>query len=260
MSKRRKQQPATPEQHRKQLVSLIREATGARTTWDVFSDFVTMAACAISNSVDLAQREKREAEYMSLVGRYDHGTAQLFGKMLGALTLALEAEPTDVLGRSFMELEMGSDAHGQYFTPYSVCQLIAQLAIEDDGKLQRIIARRGYVSVSEPACGAGAMLIAFAEELRARGHNPQRQMYASAMDVERRAALMCYVQLSLLGIPAEVIVGNALSLEIRERWYTPMYVLHGWRLRLLATASEDQADVQVEGTQLTLPGIEEAAA
>jgi len=39
---------------------------------------------------------------------------------------------------------------------------------------------------------------------------------------------MAYVQLSLLGIPAVVVHGNALSLDVWGVWYTPAHVLVGW--------------------------------
>jgi hypothetical protein len=50
--------------------------------------------------------------------------------------------------------------------------------------------------------------------------------------VDRMAALMCYIQLSLWNVPAEVIVGNTLSLEIREVWYTPAHHMGLWKYRL----------------------------
>ena len=43
---------------------------------------------------------------------------------------------------------------------------------------------------------------------------------------------MCYIQLSLWNVPAEVIVGNTLSLEYRERWYTQRHVLGFWSAKL----------------------------
>lgn len=36
---------------------------------------------------------------------------------------------------------------------------------------------------------------------------------------------MCYIQLTLLHIPAEVIHGNSLSLEIWSVWRTPAYYM-----------------------------------
>ncbi|MFB7844796.1 hypothetical protein [Microbacterium sp. NPDC056052] len=41
------------------------------------------------------------------------------------MTKAMEDEPCDVLGKLYMQLELGNSALGQFYTPYSVAQLIA---------------------------------------------------------------------------------------------------------------------------------------
>jgi len=52
---------------------------------------------------------------------------------------------------------------------------------------------------------------------------------------------MAYIQFSLLHIPAHVMVGNSLSNEVREHWFTPAHILGGWGLRL---ASQQRAAEQ----------------
>lgn len=56
----------------------------------------------------------------------------------------------------------------------------------------------------------------------------------TAIDIDPRAVHMAYAQLSLLHVPARLIVGNALSGEIREQWFTPAHILGGWA-RLAST-------------------------
>jgi hypothetical protein len=72
----------------------------------------------------------------------------------------------------------------------------------------------------EPAVG-GAMVIACAQALQDMGINYQQHMHVTAVDVDERVAHMAYVQFSLLHIPAIVVVGNSLSLDVRGVWYTP---------------------------------------
>jgi len=43
---------------------------------------------------------------------------------------------------------------------------------------------------------------------------------------------MCYVQLSLWHVPAEIIIGDTLSLKFREVYYTPSYYLGRWDVKL----------------------------
>lgn len=55
------------------------------------------------------------------------------------------------------------------------------------------------------------MLIAFANVAREHKLNYQRDVLFVAQDIDQTAALMCYIQLSLLGCPAVVIVGDSLA-------------------------------------------------
>ena len=213
------------------LGRLMREAAGRHHLWDVFSDFCEMAALAVANSVDLAQRERREARYMDRIRRYEPAEQALFPQMLAALVERLEEGPADVLGALFGELELGNADRGQFFTPFEVCRLMARMQI-GDGRLPELLEQRGFITVNEPACGAGAMVIAFAEAMQEAGYNPQRQLHITCQDVDSRGVHMAFLQLSLLHIPAIVVLGNTLTLETREVWYTPAHILGGWSWKL----------------------------
>lgn len=223
---------ATPEIHRKNIVKLLERASRRRHLWDVFGDFVEMAAIAISNGVDLGQRELREARYMTLIQRYEPDEQKLFPHMLAELTMALEFGPDDVLGKVFGELELGNAARGQFFTPYSVCALMARQQMGDGEDLRRLIASKGFITLLEPAVGAGAMVVAMAEALQEEGLSYQNHMHVTAQDIDSRAVHMSYLQLSLLHIPATIILGNTLAAEEREHWYTPAHVFGLWSVRL----------------------------
>src|SRR5206468_2986523 len=146
----------------------------------------------------------------------------------------------DVLGKTFMELELANKDAGQFFTPYSLCQAMARMSV-DDG-IKSAIEQRGFVTVSDPACGGAATLIAFCEAVREAGLNPQTQVHVTAQDVDIRCVHMAYVQLSLLNIPAVVVCGNSLTLEERSRWYTPAHILGGWNWRLRAGRTDAKPD------------------
>ena len=219
-------------QHRKNIIKLMRENAHRHQLYDVFRDFVEMAALAISNSADLLNREVREERYLAIAKRYNAEEIARFPKMLGELAMGLEVEPCDMLGQVFHELEMSSAERGQFFTPYHLCEAIARLTITDDEALQEAINRRGFITVSEPACGAGAMVIALSQALRERGHNYQQCLHVTAIDVDSRAVHMAYLQFSLLGIPALIIEGNALTLEERSHWHTPFPIMGMWDTKL----------------------------
>lgn len=218
--------------HRKNLIKLI-EANGHKHGhWQVFSDFVEVAAISISNAVDLARRDEREARYLEIVRRYERDEVQRFPHMLGELVEELECGPADVLGAVFMEMGLGSKWHGQFFTPYHLCRLMAGMMVDDH--MRGLIEARGFIRANEPACGGGAMLIALAEEMKLGGLNYQQHLHVVAQDLDLKAVHMAYVQLSLLHIPAVVIQGNTLALEERSHWLTPAHIMGGWEWRLAA--------------------------
>jgi hypothetical protein len=79
------------------------------------------------------------------------------------------------------------------------------------------------------------------------GHDPARKLWVQAIDVDRMAALMCYTQLSLWNVPAEIIVGNTLSWDIREVWYTPAHHMGLWKYRL--HRMEGSTEVEISTTE-----------
>jgi hypothetical protein len=148
------------------------------------------------------------------------------------MVMRMEGPPDDVLGRLFTELELHNADLGQFFTPFELCQLMARMQIGDGARMREAVERHGFVTVSEPACGAGAMMIAFADAMRESGIEPQRHMHATCQDIDSRGVHMCYLHLSLLHIPAIVVLGDTLAVECREAWYTPAHILGGWGYKL----------------------------
>ncbi|EMX6285788.1 MULTISPECIES: hypothetical protein [Providencia] len=54
-----------------------------------------------------------------------------------------------------MSLELGEGTWGQFFMPFHISQLMANLII---GDYSTIIEKNGYISVFEPMCGKRYML------------------------------------------------------------------------------------------------------
>ena len=78
------------------------------------------------------------------------------------------------------------------------------------------------------------MVIALADTMLERNINYQSHLHATAIDIDPRAIHMAYCQLTLLHIPAHLLVGNSLSREVRENWFTPAHIIGGWNARLPA--------------------------
>jgi hypothetical protein len=219
--------------HQKEFINLVSLNARRYRKHEVFRDFCELAALSISNAVDLQQRAAREARYMQIVARYERAEIDRFPMMLAHVTMALETGFHDCLGQLFMALELGDHWKGQFFTPYSISYLMARLSI--DGA-DETIRSKGFITVNEPAAGAGAMLIGVANVLQDLGLNYQQCMHVTAQDIDETAVHMCYIQLALLHVPGVVIQGNSLMVEERSHWYTPAHILGGWNFKLRSQA------------------------
>lgn len=230
------------EQHgRKAIVKLLTENAYSRDLFSVFSDFVELSAIAISNSVDLHHRDAREERYLEIAKRYDRGAMDRFAHALAECAMLLQERFQDLLGSLFMELDLGNKWNGQFFTPYELSLMMAMMQMQD---AKERIAESGFITVMDPCVGGGAMVIAVAQAVADQGIDYQRNLHVTCIDVDSRAAHMAYIQLSLLGVPAVVRVGNSLSMQMREVWYTPAHIMGGWTQKLASRRGQVPEPVQ----------------
>ncbi|HEX7038914.1 MAG TPA: N-6 DNA methylase [Trueperaceae bacterium] len=241
----------TASDHRKAMKRTLESFAPRHRAWQAFDAWCEAAALAIANSVTPHQApswREREDRFERILDGFGPGAKEAFAEILAHLVEALALEPADQLGLLAADLEALDRGAGQFFTPYELSRLIADLTLSD-GQLEATIRERGFVTVHEPAAGAGGMIIALAAAMRERGLNPQTQMHATCWDVESAAAHMCYVQLSLLNIPAVVVLGDTLILEAHQVLETPAHVLGLWRYRL------QRADEGAAREPVTIPRL-----
>lgn len=242
------------DQHQADLTKILRSVGNRYGAWQVFRDFVAMGAIALSNAVDPRFRVAREAEYMSIVGRYSKEDACELARGFANVVMGLEAGMSDFLGSLYMGLDLGSAWSGQFFTPYTVSRLMADMTMQSAAET---IKAKGFISVNDPAIGGGAMVIAAAHALLDQDINYQQQMHVTGKDIDECAIHMAYIQLSLLHIPAVLYHGNSLSMEVWSSWRTPAHVLGFWDSKLRRAAESDHLN-QTEAAPQALPAREVA--
>jgi hypothetical protein len=221
------------QEHRQELVKLIKQAAYTTSTWRIWDDLMFMGAATIAQTFEWSQG--REDEYLRRINQYDKKAQALFPQMFAEIVLALQQEGcADVLGDMYMELELSNHWKGQYFTPDCVCRMMSKITCGDTAEL---IETQGVISVHDPCCGSGVMLIAFANECLEQGINYQRKVLFVGQDIDPVVARMCYIQMSLLSMPGYVIIGNSLLYPPLvnhrhpecEYLFTPMYYVGGFR-------------------------------
>lgn len=174
----------------------------------VFEGFVRLAACALAAGT-------RKTEYLEEVKQWERPDLDLFAKALGALILEMESKPfEDLIGGYYMEFALsqkGQQWNGEFHTPKHVCDLMAHMTLGDVSSLPP----EGPITVCEPACGAGAMILSLAQ---ACPPEVRRRLRVTAIDISRIACDMTFINTTLWGIPTRVIHGNTLSMEYRAAW------------------------------------------
>lgn len=228
--------------------------------WNVWVDFVTMTAIALSNALELDTqvKTKRADQYESIRKKYTSEDQDQLEELAKITIAAYEHDPRqDFLGELYMNMDFGSSWHGQFFTPWNVSFMMAKMTISPGCAQQE---NKGYISVCDPCCGAGCMLIAAAAAYQGKSEQRcyQNDILFVGQDVDPVVALMCYIQLSVLGCAGYVATGNSLTNPIAghdlfptigeggELWFTPMWNSPVWVMRRMELVMDAGPDINGE--------------
>ena len=190
---------------KKQIVEQIEKMSGRYSPYSIFSDWVEMMALCIQNACSPHDDNwnYREKMYLDICKRYEKKEIITLGDMMGMLAITLEEQgPHDILGEIYMESGCGSKYTGQFFTPWHLSLLTAEMADFPKDEVH---------TVNEPSCGGGGMILAVAAVMKKRNIDYQKNLKVVAQDLDWKAVYMTYVQISLLGINGIVAQGNTLA-------------------------------------------------
>lgn len=219
----------------KEFNSKLQSLDRSKSLEAVFKDFLTLSTYSLAQP--FYQSEELEQKYLDVAKQYSKEQVLIFGEMLALLVSALEEKHQDFLGQVFSMNNFGNAKKGQFFTPYHVSKMMSEMV----GYNVRIdMENKDILTLSEPCCGSGGMVIAFAESMKETGYNYQHQLFVEAIDIDELCFKMTYIQLALLGIPAKVIRGDSLSMRYYEVLYTPFYFLNRFDLKLKRYKSDEQ--------------------
>lgn len=197
----------------------------------IFDAFVRFAACALAAST-------REPEYVEEAKRWKREELDLFAEAFAALAGEMGAHPfEDIIGGYYMEFALSSKGqrwNGEFHTPKPICDMMARMMIGDmDTRGQSLI------TVCEPACGAGAMILSIGEacplEIR-------RRLRVTAIDINRTACDMAFINTTMWRIPTRVIHGDSLTNQFWAAW-SNIHIIAPWlpyELRTMAPEAKEQ--------------------
>jgi type I restriction-modification system DNA methylase subunit len=201
----------------------------------IFDDFCSVSMASFHNAnftlgkmpVPSAYKvihDEMETNYKDTLAKYNNASVfDIFAEVLGELALAMRENPYDYLGKIYMDTNMGNGNAGQFFTPSHICELMAQMTITDKASVEKQIAERGYIGVCDPCCGSGAMAIATAKILRQKYDidGLDTKLFIKLTDIDYTCVKMAFINMSLLGLSACVVWGDALVDTGHRQFDTP---------------------------------------
>lgn len=225
---------------RAEFLKVFHQFSSLHRGFDIWKDFVTIFACAISNATDKEHFDERENRYLATIKKYSKQDQSLFPKLAALTVEALEENPEqDFLGELYTRLDFSDKGKQQIFTPYHVAGMMARMTMTD---IPTHVRERGYFEVTDPCCGGGVTLIAAINEARRQlekeDMNFQNHILVSGQDIDETVLMMCYIQVSLLGVAGYFKVGNSLTEPMasgdsnENYWFTTMYCISPiWQYR-----------------------------
>ena len=198
-----------------------------------------------------AMRERFETLHRRYYGQYQ----EPFGRAFVLLLESTQHGLMDVLGETYMQWEIGNARAGQYFTPLDVAAMMVRMEIDDGAALvhQRIkeAARRtplgqamliaslanpdadacrvfffdrllpaiapdvDPITICDPCCGSGIMLLAAASRFPQWAF-PFGLVRLYGQDIDATCVLMCRINLAIYGL------GSPIESEMPDRPTVPV--------------------------------------
>ena len=140
-----------------------------------------------------------EDDYLKMIEPYKvAGTLKYFPELLAEMVAYIEenrdsSQGNDLLGEFFQQ-ELSRGRSGQFFTPFHICQMMAEITRAEETKPSTVL---------DPCCGSGRMLLAF-------GKNAKMPHCYYGVDIDPVCTKMAAINLFLNGLQGEVICADAL--------------------------------------------------
>ena len=173
----------------KNLTSILNQFKKSKNMFQIFSD--VMEICSISEHqhiYNLGWKPKDdnykllEKKYLELINDYEKPDRDLMVKFYSTLKIFfIQGNYGDVLGEVYISLELGNKRNGQFFTPYHISKMMAEMTMTG---IEEAIRNQGYFSASDPCSGAGGMLIAASDLLKTRNIAANLMIF-QAIDIDR---------------------------------------------------------------------------
>ena len=98
--------------------------------------------------------------------------------------------------------------------------MMARMMLGSKKDVEATIADKGYISISDPTCGAGGMLVAAANVLARYGIDYTKYALFHGVELMPTTARTAFVQCAIYNMPAIIVHGNSLNMETFDTFVT----------------------------------------
>lgn len=172
------------------------EISRTHSIWTVFNDFLDYSMLM------MRWWDIKASDFIELEKKYpDKRHAELFAEAYFSMADVADGDGTgfkDPFGDFFME-HLSNNHKGQFFTPESICEMIAKMQIGAE--------LPDKATVADPCCGSGRLLLAAAKI--------NRNALFYGMDVDLTCCKMTVINFMLNTLSGEVTWMNTIT---QERW------------------------------------------
>ena len=219
----------TKDKHYAELKDLLLKVRKGYNASDNFSLVIEILAISLSNLVHTEYYDEREKRYLNLIRGAD------LNAIIKAVAYIMQwineqGTPMDVLGPYHTWLGLDNKHTGQFFTPWNVACLMAELNLGTKKDIMARIEKEGYMTFDDPTCGAGGTLLAAAHVLDKMGINYNEKAVFYGMELVPTTAYTCFVQCALYGLPAVICHGDSIKMDTYETFVSLAY----WEMRAKA--------------------------
>ena len=182
---------------KKDFIKVLENLDRSKGRDENFRNFCEMSYCALAKktAANETQAEKLEARYMSIVGSYKNkDDVRELPKLLSLNILGLNKGRCDFLGDIAGEIEVLDKKNGQFFTPYDISKMLALVSLPD---IDALIKEDGFFTVSDPAAGAGCMILACADIVEERGYDFSECMSVHVTELSKMTYYMLFIHAKL---------------------------------------------------------------
>lgn len=175
-----------------------------RNHWQIYTDFLQVVMNSFLS--DHTPDHPREKKYMEIIRQYKD--PKMFSELLKCVYAYMQENNRECLSEIWEEYASSANL-GQFFTPWHLSQLNANLMFKDIEWEKYTPENPCYIS--DPSCGGGRQLLAAMQKVPLSKMN---SVHFCGIDVDSNVCIVAALNMLFFNANSYIVHGNALTMEV----------------------------------------------